>query len=148
LDASYALRETPLACEASALTAELTAQNHIYFTPKNQLCKHRPLASSNFCADIGTLLHGYQLCAATEGNSPNAITIVTNSVDYFKDFIILQGISTEVTQISQHEIRGFILYLQQKRCFSNHRFNHAQDRRLSRHTINCYLRSLRIFFAK
>ena len=26
---------SPLACEASALTAELTAQNHIYFSPKN-----------------------------------------------------------------------------------------------------------------
>ena len=35
----------PLACEASALTTELTAQKHIYFTPKNQLCKHR--VSSN-----------------------------------------------------------------------------------------------------
>jgi site-specific recombinase XerD len=41
----------------------------------------------------------------------------------------------------------FILYLQQKRCFSNHRFNHVQDRGLSGHTINCYLRSLRIFFS-
>ncbi len=29
----------PLACEASALTTEPTAPNHIYFTPKNQLCK-------------------------------------------------------------------------------------------------------------
>jgi site-specific recombinase XerD len=37
--------------------------------------------------------------------------------------------------------------LQQKRRFSNHRFNHAQERGLSGHTINCYLRSLRIFFS-
>ena len=29
----------PLACEASALTTELTAPNHIYFTPKSGLCK-------------------------------------------------------------------------------------------------------------
>ena len=36
----------PLACEASALTAELTAHNHIYFSPNNQPCKHRVLASS------------------------------------------------------------------------------------------------------
>jgi len=34
----------PLACEASALTTELTAPNHIYFSPKNQLCKDSPLA--------------------------------------------------------------------------------------------------------
>jgi len=93
------------------------------------------------------LLQGYQLCAATEGKSPNAIDIVISSVRYFQDFLISRGISTDVTQISQHEIRAFILYLQQKKCFSNHRFNHAQDRGLSGHTVNCYLRSLRIFFS-
>jgi site-specific recombinase XerD len=93
------------------------------------------------------LLHGYRLCAATEGKSPNAIAIVSNSVRYFQDFLIYQGQTADVTQISQHEIRAFILYLQQKKCFSNHRFNHAQDRGLSGHTINCYLRSLRIFFS-
>jgi site-specific recombinase XerD len=93
------------------------------------------------------LITGYQLCAITEGKSSNAIAIVTNSVSYFQDFLISQGASADVTQISQHEIRAFILYLQQKRCFSGHRFNHCQDRGLSGHTINCYLRSLRIFFS-
>jgi len=52
-----------------------------------------------------------------------------------------------VTRISHHEIRAFILHLQQKRCFSVHRFNHTQDRELSGYTINCYLRSLRIFLS-
>ena len=33
----------PLACEASALTAELTAPKHIYFSRKRWLCKHTPL---------------------------------------------------------------------------------------------------------
>jgi site-specific recombinase XerD len=93
------------------------------------------------------LLQGYRLCAATEGKSPNAIAIVTYSVSYFQSFLTTQRISTNATQISYHEMRAFILYLQQKRCFSNHRFNHAQDRGLSGHTINCYLRSLRIFFS-
>ena len=46
LDASF--EPQPLACEASALTTELTARNHIYFTPKNQLCKHRPHDHLNF----------------------------------------------------------------------------------------------------
>jgi len=55
--------------------------------------------------------------------------------------------STDVTQISHLEIRAFILYLQQKRCFSNHRFNHVQDKGITGHTINCYLRSIRIFFS-
>jgi len=93
------------------------------------------------------LITGYQLCATTEGKSLNAIAIVTNSVSYFMNFLTSQGISIDVTQITNHEVRGVILYLQQKRCFSNHRFNHAQDKGLSGHTINCYLRSLRIFFS-
>jgi hypothetical protein len=49
VDASFG--PLPLACEASALTTELTAQNRIYFNPKAELCKHRPLASSKFCGD-------------------------------------------------------------------------------------------------
>jgi len=98
-------------------------------------------------ATLEHLIAGYQLCAITEGKSQNAIGIVTNSVSYFQDFLTSQGMSTQVIQISQHEIRAFTLHLQQKRCFSNHRFNHVQDRGLSGHTINCYLRSLRIFFS-
>ncbi|MFP3880405.1 MAG: phage integrase SAM-like domain-containing protein [Dehalococcoidia bacterium] len=93
------------------------------------------------------MLQGYQLCASTEGKSPNAIDIVTNSVVYFGAFLTSQGLSTDATQLSHHEIRQFVLYLQQKQCFSGHRFNHPQDRGLSGHTINCYLRSLRIFFS-
>ena len=96
---------------------------------------------------MGRLLQGYQLCATTEGKSPSAIAIVTNSVNYFHDFLVSEGASTDVTQITHHEIRSFTLHLQQKRCFSVHRFNHVQDRGLSGHTINCYLRSLRIFFS-
>ncbi|GEM_PF-1658475 len=33
----------PLACEASALTTELTALKHAYFNRKRKLCKHIPL---------------------------------------------------------------------------------------------------------
>ena len=93
------------------------------------------------------MLEGYQLCATTEGKSPNTIAIVTNSINYFQDFLLSGGISTDVTHISHHKIRAFILHLQQKRCFFGHRFNHAQNRGLSGYTINCYLRSLRIFLS-
>lgn len=98
-------------------------------------------------ATLEHLITGYQLCATTEGKSPNAIAVVTNSVNYFLDFLASQGIDTDVAQVTQHEIRAFIRHLQQKRCFSNHRFNHIQDKGLSGHTVNCYLRSLRIFFS-
>jgi site-specific recombinase XerD len=97
--------------------------------------------------DLQHLVAGYQLCASTEGKSPNAIAIVTSSVNYFHHFLTSQGIATDMTEVTHHEIRAFTLHLQHKRCFSDHRFNHAQDKGLSGHTINCYLRSLRIFFS-
>ncbi len=68
-------------------------------------------------------------------------------MSYFQSFLTSQSINTDATRISHHEIRAFILYLQQKRCFSNHRFNHTQDRGLSGYTVNCYLRSLRVFLS-
>jgi len=52
-----------------------------------------------------------------------------------------------VTRIGIREIRAFILYLQQKRCFSNHPFSRRQERGLSSHTVNCYLRSIRAFWS-
>ena len=105
------------------------------------------LASSKSGTDIGSLLHGYQLCAATEGKSPNSLAIVTRSVTYLYDFLSSNGLSTDVTQIGAGELRTFILYLQQKRCFSNHPYSKEQQRGLSGHTINTYMRSIRAFWS-
>ncbi|MFC1957909.1 hypothetical protein ACFLX0_03750 [Chloroflexota bacterium] len=88
-----------------------------------------------------------QLCAATEGKSPNSLAIVINSVTYLYDFLRSSGLNTDVTQIGSIEMRTFILYLQQKRCFSNHPCSKAQQRGLSGHTINTYARSIRAFWS-
>jgi site-specific recombinase XerD len=98
-------------------------------------------------ADLSRLSAGYQLCASVEGKSSSAISIVACSLAYFTDFLASQGASSDATQVGPHEIRAFILHLQQKRCFSGHPTTHAQDRGLSGHTINCYARSLRVFFS-
>ena len=96
---------------------------------------------------MAPLLQGYRLCAATEGKSLNSIAIVTCSVNYFLEFLVSHGASTDAAQTSLHEIRAFIFHLQQKPCFSNHPFTPVQDKGLSGHTVNCYVRSLRIFFS-
>lgn len=97
--------------------------------------------------ELAHLLQGYRLCARTEGKSQNTIEIVANSVDYLCDFLNSEGLSTDAAFIGPEHIRAFVLHLQQKHCFSGHRFNRAQDRGLSGHTINCYLRSIRAFFS-
>ena len=93
------------------------------------------------------MLQGYQLCATSEGKSPNSIGIVVNSVTYLDRFLRSDGLPTNVAEVGPNEIRAFIIHLQQRRCFSDHRFNMPRDRGLSGHTINCYLRSIRIFFS-
>ncbi|MEA3442693.1 MAG: tyrosine-type recombinase/integrase [Chloroflexota bacterium] len=97
--------------------------------------------------ELSSLMSGYSLCAQTEGKSKNTVTIVTRSVTYFNDFLSVNGLSTDVTQIGTREIRTFIFHLQQKRCFSNHPYSKAQRRGLSGHTINTYMRSIRAFWS-
>jgi len=92
-------------------------------------------------------MSGYSLCAQTEGRSKNTVAIVTNSITYLHDFLSSEGLSTDVTQIGTKEIRAFILHLQQKMCFRNHPYSRAQQRGLSGHTINTYMRSIRAFWS-
>jgi site-specific recombinase XerD len=97
--------------------------------------------------ELLSLMSGYSLCAQTEGKSKNTVAIVTNSVTYLYDFLSSNGLSTDATQIGAGEMRAFILYLQQKRCFSNHPYSKEQQRGLSGHTINTYMRSIRAFWS-
>ena len=105
------------------------------------------LASSRIATELLSLISGYSLCAQTEAKSPSTIAIVTNSIRYLDDFLSTNGLSTDVTQIGVAEIRAFIAHLQQKRCFSDHRYSKAQQRGLSGHTINTYMRSIRAFWS-
>ena len=96
--------------------------------------------------ELAHLVEGYKLCASSEGKSQNTIDIVSNSINYFNDFLRSNHLCTDVKHIGPQEIRSFILYLQQKNCFSNHPFSRPQERKLSSYTINCYLRSIRAFW--
>jgi len=98
-------------------------------------------------SDPQRLVAGYQLCASTEGKSPNAIQIVVTSVTCFQRFLSTQPSGMRLTDITRHEIRAFISYLQQMRCFASDPLKRTQNKTLSGHTINCYLRSLRIFYS-
>jgi site-specific recombinase XerD len=93
------------------------------------------------------LVAGYQLCASTEGKSPRSIQAVTSSVKYFQRFLATQPESVHLTDVTRQEIRGFIAYLQKAQCYAAHPNTPVQDKSLSGHTINCYARSLRIFYS-
>ena len=96
---------------------------------------------------LENLIEGYRLCAKAEGKSHNTIALTTTALGILRDFLEQEGISTDVTQISPRELRRFILYLQQVKVFRDHPSTSPQDRRLSGHSINCYLRAIRAFWS-
>jgi integrase/recombinase XerD len=138
----------PPAWKAGTLPTELLPQNHIYFSPKSPLRQRGvPASSKTSQRELSALVAGYRLCARTEGKSQKTISAVADSVGYLERFLSSDGLPTDVAEIGPGEIRTFILYLQQKKRFSQHPFARPQQSGLSGHTINCYLRSVRAFWS-
>lgn len=96
---------------------------------------------------LGNLIQGYRLYARTEGKSPKTIRITTTAVNTLRDFLEVRGLPTDVTEIGTQELRKFILHLQQVKAFEHHRFTRPQNKGLSGHAINCYLRAVRAFWS-
>ena len=86
-------------------------------------------------ADPKRLIAGYQLCASTDGKSPNAIAVVITGVNSFQRFLMTQSNGKCLTDVTRNEIRAFISHLQHIFCFADHPFNHAKERGLSGHTV-------------
>jgi len=97
--------------------------------------------------NLSTLLDTYQTLARTEGKSPNTIRIYVTSLGILQRFLERKGYSTDVTRIGPEEIREFISYLQNTRAFMEHPFTGPQQKGLTGHTINCYLRAIRAFWS-
>ena len=102
-------------------------------------------------ADVATeserLVYGYQICTSTEGNSPAAIRVVKDAIKYFRRFLDSQYPGLPLTAVTVQEIRAYTYYLQHKHCYLVHPTTPVQDKLLSGHTVNNYVRSLRIFYS-
>jgi len=96
---------------------------------------------------LDNLTRGYRLYAQTEGKSQKTIGITATAVTTFRDFLEASGFSTDVADIGAQELREFILYLQQVKAYTHHPFTRPQDKGLSGHAINCYLRAVRAFWS-
>jgi site-specific recombinase XerD len=97
--------------------------------------------------DNQKLIAGYQLCATTEGKSHDSIEIVMTSLKRFQGFLATYNSAVSLTNVTRQEIRAFVAYLQETRRFAYHPTIHGKEGSLSGHTVNCYLRSLRIFYS-
>lgn len=96
---------------------------------------------------LSTLAAGYQLYAKSEATSPKTIEIVTRSIACLESFLHSQGLPADATTIGTGEIRAFILYLQEKRCHTEHPYAPPQSRGLFGQTVNCYLRFIRALWS-
>ncbi len=101
----------------------------------------------NRATRLDNLIQGYRLCARTEGKSEKTIRITTTALTILRDFLEGRQYPTDVTEIGACELREFILHLQQVRAFEHHPFIKPQDKGLSGHAINCYLRAIRAFWS-
>ncbi len=95
---------------------------------------------------LNNLLETYQIQARTEGKSLNTIRIYTTALSILQRFLERKRYSTDVTGIGPEEIRGFIGYLQNTKAFMEHPFTGPQQKGLTGHTVNCYLRAIRAFW--
>ncbi len=96
---------------------------------------------------LRALLDTYQVQARTEGKSPNTIRIYTTAMGILQRFIERRGFPTDVTRIGPEEIREFIGYLQNTKSFMEHPFTGPQQKGLTGHTVNCYLRAIRALWS-
>jgi len=96
---------------------------------------------------LDNLLGTYQIQARTEGKSENTIRIYTTAITVLERFLERKGYSTDVTRIGHEELREFAGYLQNIRAFMDHPYTGPQNKGLSGHTINSYLRATRAFWS-
>jgi len=94
---------------------------------------------------LSEALAAYRICAKAEGLSPKTVDWVTSAVGYFSEF--LGGEANDLGNINAQSLRRFILVLQSKRAFSNHRFTRPQDRPLSPDAVASYIRAIKSFFS-
>ncbi len=104
------------------------------------------LNKSGAATELGNLIEGYSLCARSEGISENTILLTGRAVGYLRNFLVRSQLSTKVELIGVSEIRSFILHLKEARRFEFHPLIKSNDRKLTGHTINCYLRSISAFW--
>jgi len=108
---------------------------------------NRIIERKSRATQLDTLIQGYRLYAQTEGKSPKTIRITTTAVTTLRDFLQSRRFPTDVMEIGAQELREFILHLQQVKAFEHHPFTRPQQRGLSGHGINCYLRAVRAFWS-
>lgn len=108
--------------------------------PLQETASESPLA-------LTSLLTLYRLIAQSEGKSKNTIAITVSAVRDLNRYLVQQGLSTEAPSVDVNVLRQYVIDLQVRPPFPQHRFTPPQAGKLSPSTINGYPRAQRVFFA-
>ena len=98
------------------------------------------------CHKITTFSDGlvaYRICAQAEGKSQRSIDWIIAIVGYFNEFL---G-NLNIEAVTADDLRRFIIALQQRQAFANHRLTRPQNRLLSAESVASYTRAIKTFFS-
>ena len=94
--------------------------------------------------NLGDFLFVYQRFAATENKSQRTIETLTTAVRDFNKFL---GEPVDVKQVTPEDLRRYIRFLQERPKWQGHPTIRINNERISPHTVACYVRSIRSFWA-
>ena len=89
--------------------------------------------------DITTLINHFEVHNRTEGKSPRTVGWYNEVLQLFLEWLTNNDLPTNLNQIGEPEVRGFVLHLQQTPG--------RKGKPLSSHSVNNRVRALRAFFA-
>ena len=94
---------------------------------------------------LSDALTAYRTFARAGGLSPKTVDWVSSSAGYFRDF--LGEVNPDLAALTGHDLRRFILALQDKNVFSNHPFNKLQNKKLSPESVSNYIRGVKNLYS-
>ena len=104
------------------------------------------LLKKSSASELDRLLEYEILTSQSSGNSPKTTELTVLVINKLRAFLISGGRPTDARSIQAGDIRAFILHLQNLKRFSGHPFAKEQEGKLSKITINTYMRTLRAAF--
>lgn len=93
--------------------------------------------------ELDDLIKYEDVCGLASGKSKRTVELTCLALKKLKNFLVDNGLSTDITHIDARYIRAFILHLQSSKRFDDHPTVKGRDRSLSGLTVNGYMRSIR-----
>jgi site-specific recombinase XerD len=96
--------------------------------------------------ELSLLARHFELYNRTEGKSPKTIDWYNLALRQFQRFLVKSERSINLNGLGEAEVRGFILYLQERKRWQENPYVLNQQGKLAAISIQTYIRALRAFF--